>query len=66
LLPAVRAAVEATEEVDAERGNVLPAHLPLQPGESRGQGRAETLSGLAPRLKIEIEGPTDRRQGGSE
>jgi len=62
LLAAVRAAVEAAEEVDAERGNVLPAHLPLQPGESRGTGWAETLSELALRLKIEVEGPTDRRQ----
>jgi len=62
LLAAVRAAVAAAEEVDAERGNVLPSHLPLQPGESRGTGWAETLSELALRLKIEVEGPTDRRQ----
>ncbi len=66
LLAAVRAAVAAAEEVDAERGNVLPAHLPLQPGESRGTGWAETLSELALRLKIEVEGPADHRQGGRE
>jgi len=41
----------------AERGNVLPAHLPLQPGESRGTGWAETLSNLAKRLRAEVEGP---------
>jgi len=65
LLAAVRAAAEAAEEVDAERGNVLPAHLPLQPGESRGTGWAETLFELALRLKIEVEGPADRRQTGA-
>ena len=48
----------------AERGNVLPAHLPLQPGESRGTGWAETLSNLAERLRVEVEGP--RRSRGSE
>ena len=42
----------------AERGNVLPGDFPLQPGESRGTGWAETLSELALRLKIEVEGPT--------
>jgi hypothetical protein len=61
LLAAVRAAVTVAEEVDAERGNVLPAHLPLQPGESRGTGWAETLSELALRLRIEVEGPTRAR-----
>jgi len=61
LLAAVKAAVAAAEEVDAERGNVLPAHLPLQPGESRGTGWAETLSELALRLKIEVEGPARAR-----
>jgi hypothetical protein len=64
LLAAVRAAVDAAEEVDAERGNVLPAHLPLQPGESRGTGWAESISNLAERLRVEVEGPTDRRQEG--
>ena len=62
LLTVLGQAVEAAEVVDAERGNVLPAHLPLQPDESRGTGWAETLSGLALRLKIEVEGPAVQRQ----
>ena len=49
----------------SERGDVLPSHLPLQPGESRGTGWAKTLSELALRLKIEVEGPVDRRQNGA-
>ena len=62
LLAAVRAAVDAAEVVDAERGNVLPDDFPLLPGESRGTGWAETISNLAQRLKIEVEGPA-RAQG---
>ena len=46
-------------------GNVLPPDTPLLPGESRGTGWAETLSELAQRLKIEVEGPVDRRQTGT-
>jgi hypothetical protein len=57
----VRAAVEAAEEVDAERGNVLPEDFPLQPGEPRGTGYAETISNLAERLRVEVEGPTRAR-----
>lgn len=66
LLHRLRQSLQVAELVDAERGNVLPAHLPLQPGESRGTGWAETLSELALRLKIEVEGPADRRQGANE
>ncbi len=49
-----------------KRGNVLPPDFPLLPGESRGTGWAETISSLAQRFKIEVEGPTDRRQGAEE
>jgi hypothetical protein len=63
LLDLLREATAAAEEVDAERGNVLPPDVPLQPGESRGTGWAETISNLAERLRVEIEGP---RAGGRE
>jgi hypothetical protein len=66
LLQALRDATAAAEEVDAERGHVLPPDTPLLPGESRGTGWAETLSELALRLKIEVEGPADVRQGANE
>ncbi len=46
----------------AERGNILPFDFPLQPGESRGTDLAETLSELALRLKIEVEGPATARE----
>lgn len=62
LQDALAFAVTCAEEVDAERGNVMPDDFPLQPGESRGTGWAETLSEVALRLKIEVEGPRDRRQ----
>jgi len=61
LLELLREATAAAEEVDAERGDVLPPEFPLQPGESRGTGWAETLSELALRLKIQVEGPTRQR-----
>jgi hypothetical protein len=57
----VRAAVNAAEEVDAEHGNLLPENFPLQPGETRGTGYAETISNLAERLRVEVEGPTRAR-----
>jgi hypothetical protein len=60
LLRTLRAAVDAAEDVDAERGHVLPDDFPLQPGESRGTGWAETLSELVLRLSIEVEGPRGR------
>jgi hypothetical protein len=60
LLATLRAAVAEAEAVDAERGNVLPGHIPLQPGESRGTGWAESISNLTERLRIEVEGPRGR------
>jgi hypothetical protein len=57
LLDALRHAVEVAEDVDAERGDVLAPDVPLLPGETRGTGWAETISNLAQRLKIEVEGP---------
>jgi hypothetical protein len=60
LLEALRAAVEAAEAVDAERGNVLPADFPLQEGETRGTGYAESLSEILLRLRVEVEGPKGR------
>ena len=60
LLQALRDAQEAAEAVDAERGHILPGHIPLQPGESRGTGWAESVSNLAERLRVEVEGPRGR------
>ena len=64
LLSLLRATVAVAELVDAERGNVLAPDVPLLPGESRGTGWAETLSNLAERLRVEVEGP--RRSRGRE
>jgi hypothetical protein len=61
LLRLVREAVAVAERVDAARGHVVPADTPLLPGESRGTGWAETLSELALRLRIEVEGPLRAR-----
>ena len=63
LLAALRAAVGAAEAVDAERGHVLPGFIPLLRGETRGTGWAETLSELAERLRVEVEGPTGCGEG---
>jgi hypothetical protein len=41
-----RGLIDAVVAQEAERGNVLPADFPLQPGESRGTGWAETISNL--------------------
>ncbi len=60
LLEGLRYVATLAEAVDAERGHVLPEDFPLQPGESRGTGWAETLSELALRLQIEVEGPKGR------
>jgi hypothetical protein len=57
LLAALRYALARAELVDAERGNVLPEDAELLPGESRGTGWAETISNLAERLRVEVEGP---------
>ena len=53
----MRDAQEAAEAVDAEGGHVLPPFIPLQEGESRGTGWAETISNLTERLRVEVEGP---------
>ena len=60
LLDTLRAAVEAAEAVDQERGNILPDCVTPQPGETRGTAWAETLSELVLRLRIEVEGPKGR------
>ena len=39
------------------------ADMELLPGESRGTGWAETISNLAERLRIEVEGPTGKGEG---
>lgn len=61
LLRLVCEAVAVAERVDAARGNVVAPDAVLLPGESRGTGWAETLSELALRLKIEVEGPARAR-----
>jgi hypothetical protein len=61
LLWLLNEALTVAERVDAERGNVLPDDFPLQPGESRGTDLAGTLSELALRLRVEVEGPTRQR-----
>jgi len=60
LLSLLEEAQEATEEVDAERGRSLPGDVPLQPGESRGTDLAETISEIALRVRIEVNGPKGR------
>lgn len=50
-----------TIEHFSERGDVLAPDVPLLPGEMRGTGWAETISNLAQRLKIEVEGPARAR-----
>lgn len=60
LLLHLESALRAAEAVDAERGNALPAELPLQPGESRGTDYAEAVSNLLLRLRREVEGAKGR------
>lgn len=60
LLAALEKAQEIAERVDAERGHVLPKHIPLQPGESRGTDLAELIGEIAQRVRMEIEGPRGR------
>lgn len=61
LLDSLRAAIDAAEALDKERGHVLPEYIPLQPGETRGTGWAETLSEMVERLRLEVEGPRSGR-----
>jgi len=66
LLRLLREAVAVAERVDAARGHMVAPDAVLLPGESRGTGWAETLSELALRLKIEVQGPADLRQGSND
>ena len=63
LLALLRQAVPVAERLDQARGRAFPAAVKLLPHETRGLDLAETLAELALRLKIEVEGPSDRRQG---
>ena len=60
LLEALKQIVPLAEAVDAERGHVIPDEIPLQEGESRGTGWAETLSTLVLQLALDVEGPKGR------
>lgn len=60
LLEGLRQLLPLAEVVDAEDGNVLPDHLPLQPGETRGTNWAESLSNIAELLRQQVEGPRGR------
>lgn len=60
LLAILEEAQLAAERVDAERGRVLPDHVPLQPGESRGTDLAEAISYLRLRVSLEVHGPAGR------
>lgn len=62
LLELLEEAQSVAELIDAARGRVLPPHIPLQPGESRGTDLAESISYLALRVRTEIYGPADRQQ----
>lgn len=62
LLQALEEAIAAAEEVDAQMGWVLPADIPLQPGETRGTGWAETLGNLAEQLRHEVQPPRRRAE----
>ena len=59
----LRFAMEAAEEVDAERGNVVADNVPLLPGESRGTDWAETISNLVERLRVDVDGPRVEVEG---
>jgi hypothetical protein len=60
LLALLEEAQAAAERVDAERGRALPADTPLLPGESRGTDLAETISEIALRVRVEVQGPKGR------
>ncbi len=61
LLALLQEAQEVAERVDTARGRALPAFVPLGPGESAGTDLAESISELALRLRIEVEGPQRAR-----
>ena len=56
LLELLTEAQEVAERVDAARGRSLPEDTPLLPGESRGIDLAETISEIALRVRIEVQG----------
>ena len=60
LLELLTRAQAVAERVDAQRGHVVPASLPLGPGESRGTDLAETISEVVLRLRVECFGPAGR------
>lgn len=57
LLALLTEAQAVAERVDAVRGRTLPADVPLGAGQSRGTDLAESISELARRLRVEVEGP---------
>jgi hypothetical protein len=60
LLDLLAQAQEIAERIDARNGHVLPAHIPLQPGESRGTDIAESVSNLREQLRAHVEGARGR------
>jgi hypothetical protein len=60
LLTLLERAQAVAERVDAARGRVVPADLPLLPGEARGTDLAERISEIALRVRTEIHGPAGR------
>jgi hypothetical protein len=50
-------AQEAAEQIDWERGRVVGEDVELPPGQSRGRDLAESISEVALRVRIEVNGP---------
>jgi hypothetical protein len=60
LLDLLEKAQAVAERIDASRGRCLSPDIPLLPGESRGTDLAETISEIALRVRIEVQGPKGR------
>lgn len=60
LLAHLDAALAVAERVDASRGRVLPAHIPVSPSESRGTDLAEVIAEVASRVRQECHGATGK------
>jgi hypothetical protein len=60
LLALLEETLEAAEQVDFERGRALTEDIPLLPGESRGTDLAESISEIALRVRVEVNGPKGR------
>lgn len=60
LLHHLEQAQAVAERVDESRGHVLPPHIELSPGESRGTNHAETVSEIAGAVRAEIFGRTGK------